>query len=826
MELSTDQRLPFEKMEASPEVLFIEDSEEDKNLVLTEFQNNGITLQYTQVKTESELKKELEKDHWQLVLCNYSLADFDALSALHIVREKDANIPFIIISDALGEQVAVRAMRAGANDYILKNNMGRLLPSIEKELKETENHILHDQLENEKELLLNVVQQSKSEIYIVNDETLKFEYVNKAALDNLGYSEDEIKNLTPYDINPESDENRFLKTLELLFENKIGSIFFSTYHKREDGSSYPIELQIQLISQNRNRYAVSTGIDLTDRKKNARTLKKHKKIAEELTLANKYKSQFLANMSHELRTPLNSINLLSRLLMRNGPGNLNKEQLEYLDVILKSGNNLLDLINEVLDFSQVEVGEITIQLEDTPVKKICSSLEMMFSPIAQEKGLRLLSNRKNFTKSILTDPIRLEQILKNLLSNALKFTDNGTIELSVDIPEQDEINDKDEYEDWIAFRVRDTGIGIPEDKHELIFEAFQQTDHSTQRIYGGTGLGLSICRELADLLGGTLALQSELGKGSTFSLYLPADATKVLDPSSYRRNESKKTDSDIYSFIGPPALLSQQNSGNDYKDSKRILLVDDSEIHVSALKELLETDKRECLVAGSAHDTLKVLESIEIDCLVLDLGLPDANGFEVIKKIKNNKRLNHLPIIVYTGKSLSDNEEKQLNKLVSSIIIKTSNSFKRLQESIEKLLEFSDAQSRFPEVIENEKLRDKKVLIVDDDKWNVYSLSLVLEEIGLNLLVASNGKEALEILEKSPDVDFLLMDVMMPMMDGYETIKKIRRIKTWRKLPAIAVTSKTMEGERERCLEAGFTEYLSKPIKIHTLIELLSEKLI
>ena len=823
------------KVKKTIRVLIVDDSKDDKDLLLLELRRGGFEADYKHVQTSDEFRKSLGEEKWELILCDYSMPEFDGLSALRIVKERGLDIPFILISGAIGEDIAVKAMKAGAHDYLFKGNLQRLNPAIERELKEAEIRKLHKKAEEERTRLLKVIQQSLNEIYLFDSETLEFEYVNQAALNNLGFLESEMKQRTPLDINPDLDENIFKGFLASLRNGNKDKIEFLSSHKRKDGSQYPVETHLQWMRQDGHDFFAAINLDLTHRERDALIIKEQKKLAEELALSSKYKSEFLANMSHELRTPLNSIILLSKLLADNRSDNLNEDQLEYVNVIHNSGNNLLELINEILDLSKIEAGEMNVKIADVKVDDICDNIEKMFRPVADEKEIKFTICQKNLPRDyMVTDQLRVEPVLNNFLSNANKFIDEGSVDVSVDTPEADEregLNLKTDH--LIAFRVKDTGIGIPREKQKIIFEAFQQADGSTQRKYGGTGLGLSICRRITSILEGQIRLSSEEGVGSTVTLYLPFDSSGAL-----KQFEDKKMSRLRKADAGPASPFEGQIifepeeralAGHDETTQsgpsgrlKKLLLVDDSHIHVSALKELLETAKKRCLVAGSAREAYAVLESEHIDCMVLDIGLPDESGFDVVRKIKSSEKFKNLPVILYTGKSLSPQEEEEFNDLVYEVIIKTSGSFNKLKNRINKVLNLNEEARPVNKRVFNEALSGKKILIVDDDQRNVYSLSSVLKEYQVAVTSAANGSEALNKLKENSDIDAVLMDMMMPVMNGFEAIKTIRQNPKWNKLPVIAVTAKAMIGDREKCIRAGASDYVSKPVDSRQLVELLS----
>lgn len=677
--------------------------------------------------------------------------------------------------------------------------------------------------------------------------------------------------------------------------------------------------------------------------------------AQELALSNKYKSEFLANMSHELRTPLNSILLLSKLLSDNAIKNLTDEQVEFATIINNSGNGLLELINEILDLSKIESGNMSLDIEEVGVLSLCKTTLDMFSPLAQEKGIEFnITSEQNVPRTIKTDRVRVEQVIKNFMSNAIKFTEQGSVSMHVRLPHDSEIKSlKHNPDQLLVFEVKDTGIGIPEDKHSLIFEAFKQADGSTRRKYGGTGLGLSISRKISQMLGGDVLLQSKPGQGSSFSLIIPSDGTKVdyskagVSEMHIARKEKKQestilipedysdyeiaddrqtiTPSDKIILIAESEkplvssftdLLHQKGykvivatSGAHVKDfvhkykpegilldlklphksgldvlkelksdpvirhipvcmmsadqlntnghidlgaidfiqkpviagmldqmldriaylrgtsPKTVLLVDDNEIHVNAIKDFITSPGIKCLTARTREEAIDLLLNTAIDCLVLEMELPDDSGYEILDVLKKNQALKSLPVVIYTGKSLSHHEEKKIRQLTGELIVKTSDTFKDLAEKISSFLHVAtpqdeDGRLKKPYLHENA-LGGKHVLIVDDDVRNIFSLTKLLESKKMNVSSAIDGNEALSVLKNDPTIDLVLMDMMMPNKDGYETISEIREHNTLKKTKIIAVTAKAMVGDREKCIRAGANDYITKPVDTDQLVSLL-----
>jgi two-component system chemotaxis sensor kinase CheA len=541
--------------------------------------------------------------------------------------------------------------------------------------------------------------------------------------------------------------------------------------------------------------------------------------ARELTLSSKYKSEFLANMSHELRTPLNSLLILSKLLSDNLGGNLSDKQIEFSKTIYSSGNDLLNLINDILDLAKIESGKMDVNPSNIMINDLAHFAENRFRPIANEKNLQFnIVLKDGLPATICSDEQRIQQVLKNLLSNAFKFTKQGEVTLEIDY-----VTDSSQ-QSYFLFSIFDTGIGIAKEKQDLIFQAFQQADGTTSRKYGGTGLGLSICKEIALLLGGKIVVESEEGNGSKFTFIVEdyeqvefKQKNQVFDEVAVTQEivESKN-----HSKPPQPSLL---ETGSNIK---RLLIVDDDLLQRNSLMELLGDNNVIINAVSSGSEALEELKVNQFDCMVLDLGLADTTGFDLLEKI--DSYVENVKIFIYTGRDLTSKEERFLNKYAHSIIIKDAHSPQRLKDELELFLNSSTEKNvDNPDTMEEQMkplpgLEGKKVLVVDDDVRNVYALSSILELHGMKISFAENGKEGLETLEKNSDIDLVLMDIMMPEMDGYEAMRRLRQIPEYNTLPVIALTAKAMKEDREKCMEAGASDYIVKPVLPDQLISLIS----
>ncbi len=702
--------------------------------------------------------------------------------------------------------------------------------------------------------------------------------------------------------------------------------------------------------------------------------------AKEVEQASMYKSEFLANMSHELRTPLNSLLILAQLLMVNKEGNLNEKQVESARTIHSAGSDLLTLINDILDMSKVEAGRLELHAEIVVPADLATSIGQKFRHVAENRDISFeVTLDKDLPQMLYTDGQRLKQIINNLLSNACKFTSQGGVTLAM------RRTFPDETPDGIAISVTDTGIGIPKDKLETVFDAFRQAESSTSKRFGGTGLGLSISRQLAQMLGGSLQLHSEEGKGSTFTLYLPenmpgeappkrmaalctpavAKQSAPLPPPAAKElkkppveklkktaEELKKTAEAPKQPLDAPKKSGEELPENDDRDAlnpgdKSLLIIEDDRKFVNILADQARQKGFKCIVAEDGKIGLLLAKQYKPGAIILDVGLPQTDGLTVMEQLKNNPQIRHIPvhfisasdehmdarkmgaigyllkpvttdqlgeafkkiehfislgtlknllvvaenprhkqeitelaggegiditaadsgaevrqtlqdiafdciildidqddglidwlhtnnnlsqipIIVYAERELTGKEEAMLQRCMDSLTLKTVRSPERLLEEATLFLHQMEAKlprekQKMLEMVHDKEaiLANKKVLVVDDDMRNAFALVTSLEEKGMEVFVGQNGKEGLSLLEENQDLDLVLMDIMMPEMDGYHTIKQIRSQQAFRTLPIIALTAKAMQGDKAKCIEAGANDYLTKPVDSDKLFSVM-----
>jgi signal transduction histidine kinase/DNA-binding response OmpR family regulator len=532
--------------------------------------------------------------------------------------------------------------------------------------------------------------------------------------------------------------------------------------------------------------------------------------SRELENANRYKSRFLATVSHELRTPLNSIILLSNLLIKSSKQANSQEAKEKIKVIYNSGQHLLRLINDILDLSKIEAGKMDLNYAYFSSREIIDELNEMFDSTAVEKDIKFILDDQ-FKNNIYGDKDRISQVLRNFLSNAFKFTDRGSVKLKI---ERDSQDDKK-----VIFSVMDTGIGISKDNLETIFNEFHQGDGSILRKYGGTGLGLSISNKISKLMNGEITVRSELGMGSTFLFSLPFMVSEQMlfeqqaAVTTLNENEEK---------------VQVQESDENFKNKSLLIIEDDINL-VESIKAISEGIGFTTLTSYNGKDGLKLIKEKEIDGILLDLGLPDIEGIDLLKQINATRKLKNLsiPVIIYTGMELSSEQEKEIRLYADSIIIKTKSSHERLLDELTLILHKVKSEEDYQSIITSKinkdialKLDNKKILVADDDPRNIFVLSAVLEDYGAEIIEAENGKVALEKLENEA-VDLILMDIMMPVMNGYEAIRNIRNSNKMKHIPIIATTAKSLKGDREKCMEVGANDYISKPIDYDVLITLV-----
>ncbi|MCI3273566.1 HAMP domain-containing protein [Streptomyces cylindrosporus] len=596
-----------------------------------------------------------------------------------------------------------------------------------------------------------------------------------------------------------------------------------------------------LASQNRDIEAKNLQIEQARQELETR--------AQELALASKYKSEFLANMSHELRTPLNSLLILAQLLAQNPSRNLTPKQVEYAGIIHSAGSDLLQLINDILDLSKVEAGKMDVAPERVPLRQLLEYVEATFRPMTTQKSLEFtVATAPGTPADLLTDDSRLRQILRNLLSNAVKFTEQGGVELRIEPAADREVpSGVHRGGPVVAFRVKDTGIGIPQQQLETIFGAFQQADGTTSRKYGGTGLGLSITREIAHLLGGAVTVDSTPGQGSTFTLYLPVARADFEDVLGGGRVPELPQDT-----AGPPEQPAAQapaatSSAPPQQRRRRLLVVEErlrgllTLVAERAVADLAPAPDDphgaiEIITAVGAQEAAAALASDPCHCVVLELGMPDEEGVRLLEAMQGDSALAGVPVLVHTGHRMDPAQEQLLRSRAGGRPLDFLASLDELRERITlhlsaeepgdvlTLVRSDEPQQPATQVVDDSFL-GRTVLVVDDDARNLFALSGVLELHGFQVLHADNGRKGIEMLIAHPEVCLVLMDVMMPEMDGYTATAEIRSMPQYADLPIIAVTAKAMPGDQEKSLASGANDYVTKPVDANDLIDRVRRRL-
>ncbi len=777
--------------------------------------------------------------------------------------------------------------------------------------KQNELSILNNELNNQKEELKSineVLKTQEEELKVANEELAEQTKILSRSEKSLQVQQEELQ---------VTNEELELKTNEL-------------------------ELQKKAITD-KNSYLVKAQTELEQK-------------AKELELASQYKSEFLANMSHELRTPLNSLLILSKLLQNNKDGNLNVDQVKSASIIYKSGKDLLELINEILDLSKIEAGKMSFEFNNIASEDIMTEILHSFKPVAESKGLYLeLNNAELFPKNIYTDKQRLIQIIRNILSNAFKFTVSGGIKINFGIPGPNSIftNEQLNKSNTCFISVEDTGVGIPANKFNAIFEAFQQADGSISRKFGGTGLGLSISKELIRVLGGEIQVESKENIGSVFTIFLPLDknliehesnpgteanskndlteelnlpsketksveindadqqqipifieddresglnnitlliihpdkekakellfhcrqknfnsvvggnikdglklaekyspkaiiiAEEMFLPEEYEKLKNNRSTSHIpihhvsrfdevayddFEELKTPSTVNKQAQLNNIRDLisvefSHILIVEDDPSTRQALHLILKNNDLILYDAKTGNQAFELISTKSFDCVILDLGLPDFSGLELLEKLKaQNIPLPY--IIIHTARELNKLEIRELTKFSESIVIKGIKSDDRLMDEVSIFLHHIENNHLKKPLSKTLRLnttvfKGKKILLVDDDIRNIFALAQILEEKGIEIFEAENGEVAIEILKKNKDIDLILMDIMMPVMDGYETMEIIRKNPELHTIPIITLTAKAMKEDYQKAIDSGANDYISKPLDVDKLFELL-----
>ncbi len=640
--------------------------------------------------------------------------------------------------------------------------------------------------------LFRLVVEAAPNAIIVTDSSGRIELVNQQAEKLFRYSRDELLGQQVEMLIPERFRHHHPSLRGMFMGDPTTRAMGAgrdLYACTRDGEEIPIEIGLNPIHTPQGTRVLSSIIDIRERKA---AEERFREQTQQIVAASRYKSEFLANMSHELRTPLNSILILSEQLKNNPLGNLTQKQVTHADIIHRSGSDLLALINDILDLSKIEAGRMSVVMETISLREFAESIERSFRPMAEARRLHFnVTVEAGAPAFFNSDHQRIFQIVRNLLSNALKFTSEGGIGIrlfGVDAG----------ADARIGVAVKDTGIGIPEDKQEVIFDAFRQVDGSTSRRFGGTGLGLSISRSLAQLLGGEIRLESRPGEGSTFTLLLPVGQVEAS---------------------GLPTRPDEAPHG------AHILLVEDNPVEARHYAGLIRELGYQVTVAVNAQAAIDCCRSGRYSCIVIDMVLPDRSGVDLIEALREEQLAIGANLILNTARSLDDADLQRLRRWRVLVLSKSDDDEHRLLEAVRLQLTapaLAGAAAESLPIAASGQLQfsGKRLLLVDDDVRNIYAMSSMLEGLGFEVEVAMNGQQALDAVDSLAPLDLILMDMMMPVLDGYQAIRELKR----RPLPAppvIAVTAHAMRGDREKCLEAGADDYLAKPVAQDDLVRVL-----
>jgi len=635
-------------------------------------------------------------------------------------------------------------------------------------------------LEEELRLTQFGIDNAGDSVWWIQPETAMIIHANETAWKSLGYTKEEFINKSIPQIDPVFPPEKWPPLVELL---KTGSSqTFESMHKRKDGGIFPIEINARYFKFEEQAYIVAFSRDITDRKQAEDELKKAKDAAEEATKA---KGDFLANMSHEIRTPMNAIIGLGSLLSKT---ELNPKQRDYSEKIDRSAKNLLGIINDILDFSKIEAGKMDIEDTNFTLNDVMDNLSSMMGDKVAARGLELIFNQNmDVPPALVGDPLRLGQILLNLTNNAVKFTEKGEIEVSVKVVTEDEQNV------MLRFEVRDTGIGLTPQQVGKLFKSFSQADTSTSRKYGGTGLGLTISKKLSELMGGEIGVESEHGRGSIF--YFTARFGIGIE------QEKRKAPDDLKGL--------------------NVLVVDDNETAREVLTAYLE-DFSFNVKAVEGGDLAvrelvqgKAAYSKEYALILMDYQMPGMNGIETSRKIREElENIESPKIIMITSFGREDIMNQARKVHLDGFLIKPvspSMLFDTIMEVFGKsslIVKRDKTGDEKPEGFE--KILGARILLAEDNEINQQVAVETLEAEGFYVEVANDGREALDKLDSSWDL--VLMDLQMPVMDGFEATDEIRKIDRYKDLSIVAMTADAMTGVREKVIDAGMDDYVTKPI--------------
>lgn len=786
-------------------LLLIEDSTDDELIMLFALREAGFAIEHQRVETEAELRAALAEGGWQAVISDHGLPNFDGLTALKIVRTWNKSVPFLFVSGTVRDDVGVRAMAGGANDYLLKDNLARLGPALARELKEAQSRQVGRITTAHYENILN----NAIDAIISIDAARRVILFSRGAERMFGYLSEEVLG-EPLDmLLPERFATTHEQHLHDFAASGVSAKSLSNRRplsgRRKDGSEFPAEINVSRTVVDGETTFTAILRDITERKALEDAPKRHNEELEarvrerttELDQARqeaerlaKAKSDFLANMSHEIRTPMNAVLGLAYLL---GQMTLPAEAAELARKIHNSGQSLLGIINDILDFSKIESGRLEIERAPFYLGDILDNLATIMAAAAMGKGLELIITPPPYHACYLIgDALRIGQVLINLTSNAIKFTANGLVEVKIDLLEERDHAAK------LRFSVHDTGIGMDTETQARLFMPFAQADVSTTRRFGGTGLGLVISRRLVEMMGGAVALSSELHHGSVFSFTLELPRQDTSPP-------------------GPQAL-----------PDLNVVVVDDNPISLEGLgatirsmgwmPELLESGKD--IVQRVLHDRrLQGPDTI----LLLDWKMPDLDGLDVARTLCEHLAEDARPIMLlvsaYSREQIQARPNVGYLDAVLSKPLGPSMIYDTIVRTRSARLNGTTSAPRAPSA---KRLTGLRILVVDDSEINREVAQRIFGHEGATISMANDGQQALDWLATHPDaVDVVLMDVHMPVMDGLEATRRLRRRPEWAKLPVIALTAGALQEQRDTALAAGMSGFIPKPFIVDSAVALI-----
>jgi two-component system, sensor histidine kinase and response regulator len=772
-------------------LLIVEDSSDDAELAVRALRRAGCEPSYLRVETEEAMRSALECERWDLVIADYALPSFSGLAALNLLQSKDPDVPFILVSGSVGEDVAVAAIRAGAQDYILKGNLSRLASAVERELRDAQGRRARKQAESRYRVLFNTVPVG---VFITTPEGKVIE-ANSRFVAMLGFPDEESLqrvNIDDFWVDPEErSRHKDDITRDGVLEN------VEVQFRRLDGRSVWCVLSVQAFYDTGGKidHYEGVSVDITERKRVEEELNRARDAAMEGV---RIKSEFMANMSHEIRTPLNGIIGMNELLLDSG---LKPEQFEYAKTAAECGNLLMTIVNDILNFSKLAEGKVIFERIPFGLYGVLESTIESFAEKAHSKGLELiLAVARDVPEIVSGDPSRLRQVLNNLIGNALKFTDSGEVAVSVSVQAQSHTRIT------IRFAVRDTGIGIPLTAQAVLFNPFSQADASTTRKYGGTGLGLTISTKLVEGMEGKIELESAPGAGSLFSF------TGVFDFSRPAR-------------IPAPSPLS----------GRRALIVEENASSRAALAESMRSWGMDVRVAANGDEALSALrnrnaDTAPFDVILADARMPGMDGMTLARTIRLDPVLALTPLIIIGASKRSepfatpsdDDRDHRLTKpikpshlhatlctMLSSDLTTLHNQLGETERLALMVAAAAPGDTKLP--------APKRILVVDDNLINRRVAQRQLQRLGYVVDAVDGGKSALAALSKA-SYSVVLMDCEMPEMDGYATTAEIRRREGHQQhTTVIAMTAHALEGARERCLASGMDDYVAKPVKLESL---------